>query len=433
MADLFHRVRDIVERTTFIDTHEHLIDERTRLNGGHPSMPCVDWSALLAHYVCDDLHASGATELDQRFFRDRGPVAEKFQMVEPYWQRMRHTGYGHAVRLTLKELYGESDLTRESAPRIAEKFDAMLKPGLYDDILRKRSRIEYCHVNSFEHPVFHVTATPSLLAQDINITNLCSPVANTEISTHYGKHLSSLDDYLVLIDDLFRRFGPHASAVKCAIAYQRRLDFTAVSKARAAQAWRNSAQMTWARADDNKAIEDFLIRYCIDQAQAQGLAVKFHTGYHVGTNRMPLSDVAANAADMSALARDFPDAKLVMFHIGYPYQNEFIAIAKHHPNIYLDMCWAWIIDPVSSVQFLKSFLKTVPSNKVFTFGGDFLPVEPVFGHAAIARHGIARVIGELIAEGWLAEEEAPDVVERVMRGNALETFGNAKPGPAAAA
>ena len=35
-------------------------------------------------------------------------------------------------------------------------------------------------------------------------------------------------------------------------------------------------------------------------------------------------------------------------HIAYPYSDELVALAKHYPNVYVDMCWAWSIDPYSA-------------------------------------------------------------------------------------
>ncbi|MCK1272927.1 amidohydrolase family protein [Bradyrhizobium sp. 49] len=109
-------------------------------------------------------------------------------------------------------------------------------------------------------------------------------------------------------------------------------------------------------------------------------------------------------------------------HIGYPYEVEFIALAKHYPNVAIDMCWAWIINPAASVRFLKEFLLAVPANKSFTFGGDYVAVEPIYGHACVVRQGIAQAVSELVAEGWIAREETPDLIERIMRGNAHRFF-----------
>ncbi|MGQ9605741.1 MAG: hypothetical protein ACUVTW_06030 [Thermogutta sp.] len=65
---------------------------------------------------------------------------------------------------------------------------------------------------------------------------------------------------------------------------------------------------------------------------------------------------------------------------------------------------------------------TAPSNKLFTFGGDYFVVEPVLGHARIARRGIALALGELVEEGWLSQEDALGLIPSIMRENARAFF-----------
>jgi hypothetical protein len=86
------------------------------------------------------------------------------------------------------------------------------------------------------------------------------------------------------------------------------------------------------------------------------------------------------------------------------------------------MCWAWIISPIASVNFLQQYLVTAPSNKVFTFGGDYIPVEPVLGHATLARRGITQTLTSLVDEGWMKLDSALNLVDPIMRGNARQTF-----------
>lgn len=112
-------------------------------------------------------------------------------------------------------------------------------------------------------------------------------------------------------------------------------------------------------------------------------------------------------------------------HIGYPYQEEMIAVAKHHDKAYIDMCWSWIINPVASVRFVKDYLMAAPHNKLFTFGGDVMQVEKVVGHAEIARRGITEALSELVEEGWLFEKAALEMVPALMHGNAEEVFNHA--------
>ena len=174
--------------------------------------------------------------------------------------------------------------------------------------------------------------------------------------------------------------------------------------------------------EEARTLQDHLLRYCVERQQNIGLPVKLHTGYYAGHNGMPLDRVRRNAGDLCPLLKAFPDARFVLMHIGYPYQDEFIALAKHYRNVSIDMCWAWIINPAAGVRFVREFLMAAPANKLFTFGGDYIPAEPIYGHSRIARLGLSQALTELVETGWIRREEIPALAERLMRGNAHETF-----------
>jgi uncharacterized protein len=152
------------------------------------------------------------------------------------------------------------------------------------------------------------------------------------------------------------------------------------------------------------------------------LPVKLHTGYYCGENYMPLSRLARNAASACELCRAAPDTRFVFMHLCYPYCEELIAVAKHYTNAYVDMCWSWIINPAAAKDFLKRYLVTAPANKILTFGGDYVYAELALGHARVARHGIALALSELVEEGWLRLDDALELVDPIMRGNARRIF-----------
>jgi predicted TIM-barrel fold metal-dependent hydrolase len=417
----------LVEQTPFIDTHEHLIEESQRLSGAlDPDLfPCDDWALLFHQYLGDDLHNAGMTADEaKRFWSSSVSPADKFRLLSPYWDAVRHTGYAQAVRHTIRVLYGEDDITADSVPRIAEKYRAGVRPGFYRDIIRNRANIEHCQVNSLQR-IFMETAEPGLLAQDLGFVELarCNQADLEQVEKETGRTIRTLDGWLEAIDAYFARYGPRAVALKNQSAYSRRLDYEAVPKERAAAAFGNLVS-PWRAAgtDSAKALHDFLFRYCLGKAAAYGLPVKLHTGYYAGRDAMPLSRLRKNAGDVSRLLQEFPQTKFVLMHIGYPYQDEYIALAKHYRNAYVDMCWAWIINPAASVRFLKEFLMGAPANKLFTFGGDYIVAENIVGHSVIARRGIARALTELVAEGWLKRDEVPALAARIMNGNARATF-----------
>lgn len=420
------RIRDIVDETPLVDTHEHLIEESQRLkgagDGGDGLFPCDDWAYLFMHYLRDDLTAAGMPVADsERFLAPNTPIDLKYRLVAPWWERVKHTGYGQAVRFTLRGLYGEDDLTEQSVFRLAEKYREMIKPGFYRTILRDKCNIEVCHVNSLQR-IFFETEYPDLLLQDIGFPALSTELETERVEREYGKTADTLDSWLEIVDHVFATHGPHAVAAKNQSAYGRRLNYADVTKERAEPLFSRRSRGDRLDSDDRKALGDYLFCYCVRKATEYGLPVKLHTGYYAGHNYMALDRVRQNAADLCGVLHNFPDTKFVLMHIGYPYQDEFIALAKHYRNVYIDMCWAWIINPLAGVRFLKEYLTAAPANKLFPFGGDYITVETVYGHSRIARMGISQAISELIAEGWLAREEAPALIARLMHGNAHEVF-----------
>src|SRR5690606_13298738 len=93
---------------------------------------------------------------------------KKYDLIAPYWEIAKHTGYAQAVRLTLKGLYDEDDLTRQSAERLEQKYRDLVKPGFYRKVICGKSGIPFAHVNSHE-AIFLKTEQPDLLFQDLNI------------------------------------------------------------------------------------------------------------------------------------------------------------------------------------------------------------------------------------------------------------------------
>ena len=226
-----------------------------------------------------------------------------------------------------------------------------------------------------------------------------------------------------MIDWAFESCGARAVALKSAAAYGRRLDYAPVSSAAAAPLFARHLRGDALAPEERRALEDHLFRRCLERAQERGLPVKLHCGYYAGTGRMPLGRVRDNASDVCALLRDFPEARFVLMHVGYPYQDEYIALAKHYPNAHIDLCWAWIVNPAATVRFVREFLCAAPASKLLCFGGDYTTVENVVGHAALARRGLALALRSLVADGWLREPAAVDLVPRLMGGNARDLFG----------
>jgi len=64
---------------------------------------------------------------------------------------------------------------------------------------------------------------------------------------------------------------------------------------------------------------------------------------------------------------------------------------------------------------LHEAIETVPSNKIFAFGGDFIIPEGAYGHSVMARRVVSRVLTEKVEDGYLTEDDAATLARRILR------------------
>ncbi len=419
-------LREAVAGTAWIDTHEHLVEPATRARGAgaHADLqPCIDFALLFAHYAVDDLTAAGMPTVDRaRLLDPEVAVATKWNLLRPWWERTRHTGSMRAVAETARILYGVQEWNVATCERISAELQAdSVRAGHYADVLR-RSGVLTCQVNSLEVLPFCETSERDYLLQDLSLLPLSTDLDIAGMCRLSGLAATDLRGWHEIIDWTFARCGPQAVAVKSQAAYARRLDYRDVPAREAAPHFARAARGEPLAPVESRALQDHLMRYCLGKAMAAGLPVKLHCGFYAGTGVMPLDRVRHNAGDVCALLQDFGDARFVLMHIGYPYQDEYIALAKHYANAYVDLCWAWLVNPAASTRFLYEYLMAAPANKVLCFGGDYATVENVAGHAAVARQGLVLTLERLVADGWLAPAQALELVPRLMKQNAQELF-----------
>ncbi|MCP4451540.1 MAG: amidohydrolase family protein [Planctomycetes bacterium] len=416
-------LKEKVDSTPFVDTHEHLIEERHRLTGTtHPQVPCDDWAVLLNHYLNSDLLVAGMPhDAYQKLFSKDVPPLQKWTILKPYWPAVKNTGYGQAVRLTIRGLYGVEEVSDRTVKQIQSGYDKTRRPGFYRHILRDLANIESCQVNCLDGP-FGKTDMPGFLMQDLSIVGMFAGPDIKGLATPTGIQPTCLTDWHRVIDWWFAKHGHAAVAVKSQNAYSRDIDYERVPAEDVETTFKKRLKRDRLTSQERKALEDHLFWYAVDKATEYNLPVKLHTGYYAGQDNMPLERLLHNPGSASDLCRRSRKTRFVFMHICYPYYEELLAVAKHYSNAYIDMCWSWIINPVAATDFLKKALVTAPANKILTFGGDYILVEPVLGHAQMARHGITLALKELIEDGWLSQADALALVGPLMRENAYRIF-----------
>jgi predicted TIM-barrel fold metal-dependent hydrolase len=144
-----------------------------------------------------------------------------------------------------------------------------------------------------------------------------------------------------------------------------------------------------------------------------------HCGHQEGNNNIVGN---ARAALLTNLFQKYPKTNFDIYHISYPHWEEVVSIVKTFPNVTVNFCFNWVINPKAARHALSVMLDCVPASKIHGFGGDYFYVEGSYGHAVIARREIARVLCEKIEEGRFTEDYAAEVGRMLLRDNAMRNF-----------
>jgi hypothetical protein len=422
-----------------VDTHEHLLPEdqwagsnAKLLEGIKQAYPGSDWSDdqpdilqdLFLNYVPSDLEVAGATKgaLRRLFDPSAGDVESRFSGIREAWEATRYTGYGEAVRLIAREVYGLEELTPQSLEGAKRKLEELRQPGERLRLLRDVARLDHVQIDDFQWACRPDLSGPDFFLYDLSWASFSrGHLQVDEIQQETGIEVRDLDDLRAAMASIFDRYAACAIAVKAQHAYTRTLRWEERSDDDAGRA------LAAVLAEGDAVVEatrltlgDWCWARGVELAIEHDLPFKLHTGHHAGTGQMPIDWV--RAGNLCPLLARYPEARFVLMHISYPYNDELVSIAKHYPNVWVDLCWAWSIDPYSSTDFVRRFLHSVPINKLFGFGGDtFWPTASI-AYSLQARRGLQRALTAEISDGYLNEDQAIAVANRLMRENQYACF-----------
>lgn len=121
-----------------------------------------------------------------------------------------------------------------------------------------------------------------------------------------------------------------------------------------------------------KKLNDKILYPVLETAHEHKLPVLFHTGYPPpGTQKSVLT--FSNPIVIDEYVNSFPDAKIIIAHMGYPWVDNALALAVQYPNIYLDISNMTYMMPNRLKDFLLYAKELIGLDKIL-FGSDgFVP------------------------------------------------------------
>ena len=419
-SHVYERLHEHISEIPIIDTHEHIPDEAVAIQRKKSLF------SFFEHYVSSDLVSAGMPQEALETMRDETnslSLAERWNLMAPYWPYARTTGYGRAFVGYMRDLFGIVDVNEASYAELSARIAAAQRPGWHRKVLRDRARIDKAVVTTW--PGEPVRSDRDLLLSAPIFDHYATVSTREELQAlekEAGQNIQTLGQLVQAQEAAVERMTRDgAVAAKIFLAYQRPLLFERVEHSHAEHVF-DRVWLSQARDlafEDVKPLQDFMTRRLVGLAAERGLPIQIHTGMQEGNGNYLTN---AKPTLLTNLFLDFPDARFDVFHAGYPYWRETGVLAKYFPNVYADLAWLHAISPRSAATILDEWLEIVPSNKILGVGGDSNYVEGAYGHTQTARRVMCGVLTGKVENGYVSINEAQWLATRILRQNAVEAL-----------
>lgn len=420
----YQSIKQEIDQIKVINAHEH--QHRPEEFGDHDF---GFYHVLATTYLSSDIRSAGAAFGDMNEL-DSLDLEELWQRLGEGLNYSRNTSYYNHFIKGVEKLYGFNDLyfTRENIAVL----DGQIRNNYQDyenwlDHAFQQAGFELMFVDQYWNPyncdlderyfalVFHIN--PLVMEASSRPEKDQARRGIYEQASVEGYSIHKFEDYLTYCDHLFHKnVANHAVCVKNSMAYSRSLDYENVPYETAESLFnRSSASLT---PQEAKKIQDFMFHWVIRKSIEYDLPVQIHTGYLAGNGNVLEN---GRPVKLNNLFLEYPEAKFVLFHGGYPWTGEYAALAKMFPNVYLDIVWLPQITREHAILALDEMLDCVPYNKFF-WGGDCGLIEESVGSLEYGKEVLAEVLSRRVDRGLMSMEVARDIARGMFRENAIRVF-----------
>jgi len=389
--EIAQAIRAEIEKFTIIDAHEHLPAEKDRLK------TAPDAITMYSHYCKGDLAAAGMKPDKMNFVFSDAPLGQRWREFKPYYDMISNTAYVRAAHIALEHFYGETCVTDENVEPLSQKIKDANVPGLYAKALRDACQIETC-LNQNGGYSDDALLTPVIWGMDTQ--NYGGVSAHSGI---LGREIASLGDLLEAGRLHVRNIKQNGG-----VGYK---FFVFPMSRPSIGAAKDAFDMIFAdralELPPDNPLTNAYFDAVLGEIQKQELVACVHTGYW-GDFRM------LNPTHGIYMFDNYPDVAFDMYHAGYPYVREAILLGKTRGNVWMNMCWTYILNTRFAYDALSEMLEAVPWSKIIGFGGDYSVVEKVYGHLVIARKVIAKALAGHVADGSFSYDMAVSIAKNML-------------------
>ena len=338
-----------------------------------------------------------------------------------YINKLKHNSYYVWLERSLQELYKfEDKISSENWDDISAKLVESRLNHFSDKILNDYCKYETVILDNFKNPGVQVNNS-EIFTKAFRVNSFFygfSTVAkdhngnNSIVLYNSSKEITNIDDYVKFMhDEIVKQKEDDAVAIKCAIAYDRGLDFNIVPKNRAELALSKKGQEVTSQ--EIKDFQDYLFFELCNISAELNMPLQIHTG---------LAKLQKSNAMQLRMAIELNrKTKFVLFHGSYPWIEDIFGLTHNYPNVYTDMCWLPLISTSAAERFFHEIIEVGLIDNV-TWGGDSFTAEESYGGLLAMRHVMSKVLSQKVEEGYMDIEEAKELIKKVLYFNAKELY-----------
>lgn len=301
----------------------------------------------------------------------------------------------------LMALYGlDQPLTRDSW----QAYDqAIIKAHQEKDwhlrLLRERCGFKAAFLDAYWHPGSD-NGHPELFRPVYRVNSLFYGYNQTardhngnNIQVLKNQQISDIHAYTRFIQDLLAtKKAAGCVAFKCALAYDRGLDFAPGDPAQAQKAMRENPEQA-----DVLAFQNHVMDTLCQTAAQLNIPLQVHTGLGLMAK--------SNAMQLAPLIARFPGTRFILMHGSYPWTDDIPGLCHVFPNIWADLCWLPMISTTAAEQLLHQLMDVCNRDQVI-WGCDAWTGEESYAARLAFFHVLGRVLPERVSQGLMREADA---------------------------
>lgn len=398
-----------------IDCHSHTMLKREYYKLGQ-----LDLFNLMSYYEREIGSATGKSS--GQLYAEAKSELEKWNILKSVIQRTHNVSYWRHNIVMYRGLFDldDDDVTDHNWEKLNENIKQKTSdPNWYDHVTYNVCKLttQVRNIPWFEdwEPQYFTAVLRMESALQLHDKG-----TRQSLERHLNRTFDSLKSLKQGLADLVEEYKNRGSVgIKLAHAYGRTLASENIPEDVAQNIFAKALGGGSLSSGEVKQLQDHIIFFLARLAGEMNIVFQIHTGVQGTYGNIPDS----NPLHLIPLISENRKTRFDLFHAGYPYSREIGMLAKHWPNVWLNMCWMYVITMEGSRQSLSEWIDLVPGERILGFGSDVGFPEFIYAHLIMARSCIADVLALKVERDFISKRVAYDLVHKMLRNNAINLYG----------